>query len=431
MRILVVGAYGFIGMAVTARLAADGHEVIGAGRRIRSASYRRPDLRWLRLDLSRTRKPGQWKALLDGIDAVVNCAGVLQDKPGDSTQKVHVTGAGALFEACAELGIRRVVQVSAVGVSADARTKFARTKFAAEERLKQLDLDWVILRPSLVVGRTAYGGTALLRAVAAIPLVLPLTRESASAQPVQVRDLARAVSFFVQPGAPARQTIEIAGPERMPLRKIIVAYRRWLGFRPAEIIRLPPSVATTISRLGDVVSWLGWRPPFRTTALQQLSHAFAEDPDAWTKITGIKPERFETALQLDPASAQDRWFAYLYLLKPVVIVALVAFWFVSAVIGLGPAREIAAELLKEVGFGRYASLAADFSGVLHLLIGLGIAFRPTARTALIASLPVILIYIAAGSLMRIGLWLDPLGALIKMIPILALTLVAIAILDDR
>ena len=37
----------------------------------------------------------------------------------------------------------------------------------------------------------------------------------------------------------------------------------------------------------------------------------------------------------------------------------------------------------------------------------------------------------AGSLMRIGLWLDPLGALIKMIPILALTLVAIAILDDR
>ena len=75
--------------------------------------------------------------------------------------------------------------------------------------------------------------------------------------------------------------------------------------------------------------------------------------------------------------------------------------------------------------------AADASGLLHLLIGLGIAFRPTARIALAISLPVILIYIACGSLMRIGLWLDPLGALIKMIPILALTLVALAIWDDR
>ena len=87
-----------------------------------------------------------------------------------------------------------------------------------------------------------------------------------------------------------------------------------------------------------------------------------------------------------------------------------------------------------VGHQRVAhvgAVAADASGILHLLIGLGIAFRRTALAALVVSLPVILIYIAAGSLMRIGLWLDPLGSLIKMIPILALTLVAIAILDDR
>jgi hypothetical protein len=114
-----------------------------------------------------------------------------------------------------------------------------------------------------------------------------------------------------------------------------------------------------------------------------------------------------------------------------VIVALAAFWFVSGAIGLGPARGLAADLLREVGFGNYASLAADVSGLLHLLIGLGIAFRATARYALALSIPVILIYVACGSLMRIGLWLDPLGTLIKMIPILALTLVALAIWDDR
>jgi len=33
--------------------------------------------------------------------------------------------------------------------------------------------------------------------------------------------------------------------------------------------------------------------------------------------------------------------------------------------------------------------------------------------------------------MRIGLWLDPLGSLIKMFPLIALTIVALAIFDDR
>src|SRR5262245_53130877 len=198
MRVLVIGAYGFIGSAVVARLVADGHEVVGAGRRLTVARERRPDLRWVKIDLNRVRKPEECRDCLSGIDAVVNCAGVLQDAPADSTHKVHVEGASALFAACTQAGVRKLVLISAVGVGADETTRFARTKFAAEEALKAQDLDWVILRPSLVVGRSAYGGMALLRALAAIPFVLPLARESASFQPVQVGDVAAAVGFFLR-----------------------------------------------------------------------------------------------------------------------------------------------------------------------------------------------------------------------------------------
>ncbi|WP_420813175.1 NAD(P)H-binding protein [Methylobacterium currus] len=70
----------------------------------------------------------------------------------------------ALFRACAEAEIRRVVQVSTVGAAPDARTAFLRTKDAADAALAQADLDWTILRPGLVLAPTAYGGTALLRA---------------------------------------------------------------------------------------------------------------------------------------------------------------------------------------------------------------------------------------------------------------------------
>jgi uncharacterized protein YbjT (DUF2867 family) len=431
MRVLVVGAYGFIGSAVVARLVADGHEVVGAGRRIKAARERRPDLRWIRIDLTRARRPEHWSGHLAGIDAVVNCAGVLQDAPADSTRKVHVEGASALFAACARAGVRRAILISAVGVGSDENTRFARTKHAAEEALKGEDLDWVILRPSLVVGRSVYGGMALVRALAAVPFVLPIARESATFQPVQVNEVAAAVSFFLRPDAPIRRTVEIAGPQRLMLAHIVATYRRWLGLPPATLVRLPLIAAILVSRLGDAVSLLGWRPPLRTTALKQLSRAFARDPAEWTRITGIVPTRLDTALALEPASVHDRWFARLYLLKPVVIAVLSLFWIVSGVIGLGPARLLVADLLVEVGFDSWSSFAAVASGIVHLLLGIGIAIRATARAALLASLPIAVIYIVAGGLMRIGLWLDPLGALIKMFPIIVLTLVAIAILDDR
>jgi hypothetical protein len=248
---------------------------------------------------------------------------------------------------------------------------------------------------------------------------------------VQVGEVAAAVSFFLRPDAPLRHTVEIAGPQRLTLAQIVAHYRRWLGLPAATLVRLPVIAASLVSRLGDAASLLGWRPPLRTTALRQLSRALARDPVEWTRITGIAPARLETALALDPASVQERWFARLYLLKPIVIAVLSLFWIVSGVIGLGPARLLVVDLSIEIGFGDWSGLAAIASGLVQLLLGTGIAIRATARAALLASLPVAAAYIVAGGLMRIGLWLDPLGPLVKMFPIIVLTAVALAILDDR
>jgi uncharacterized protein YbjT (DUF2867 family) len=171
VRIVIVGATGFIGSAAAARLSAQGHQVIAVARRKQPLGLIPATI--VNLDVAQATDPADWIPHLAGVDAVLNCAGTLQDGPGNSTKGVHVEGPLALFKACEMTGIRRIVHLSAVGVDRATPTAFSRTKLAGDQALMALDLDWVILRPSVVVGRGAYGGSALLRGLAALP-IMPL-----------------------------------------------------------------------------------------------------------------------------------------------------------------------------------------------------------------------------------------------------------------
>ncbi|ACL62423.1 NAD(P)H-binding protein [Methylobacterium nodulans] len=172
MRILVLGGYGLIGTAVILRLLSAGHSVIALGRSAVAARRRFPEVSWIETDIAGLSGAESWRPLIADCDAVVNCAGALQDGARDDLHAVQSTAMQALFLACEAAGIRRVVQISAVGASPSATTAFMRTQAEADGTLSRLDLDWTILRPGLVLAPAAYGGTALLRALASIPVVL-------------------------------------------------------------------------------------------------------------------------------------------------------------------------------------------------------------------------------------------------------------------
>jgi len=426
MRVLVVGASGLIGSAISAALSMDGHQVIGATRSGRPSGLARA----ISIDM-RTARAEDWLRHLQGIDIVINCAGVLQDSSRDSTNAAHADGPAVLFSACAAAGVRKVIHFSAIGMDRETPTAFSQSKARGDAALQASDLDWIILRPSVVVGQSAYGGSALFRGLAALP-ILPALKDAGKIQVVQLSDVVATVRFFLQSDAPTRLALELAGPERLAFAEVVGEYRAWFGWRPARRIRLPQGLMRAVFAVGDFAGWLGWRPPVRTTALFEMKRGAVGDPEPWMAKTGIKPASLRASLMSVPASVQEKWFAKVYLLKPVIFAIFSMFWIATAFMSLGPGWDIGIRYMNEGGVtGSWAAATVIAGAMADLAVGIGIAVRRTTRPALYAAFGLSLAYVLIGTWLVPGLWIDPLGPMLKIWPILALNLVAIAILEDR
>lgn len=404
--------------------------MIGLARNIDSAARRVPVSGWIEADLRRVLRPEDWTPHLAGIGAVVNCAGALQASPRDSPALVHRDSAAALWLACEQAGVRRVVQVSAIGAERGGATDFMRTKAAGDSALEASSLDWVILRPSVVVGDGAYGGNALFRALAAMP-ILPVPPAAGPLDVVQLEDVVETIAFMLRPGAPSHVALELAGPERLSFVQIVQAYRRWLGWKPAREVRLPALLAAVAWRMGDAIAWLGWRPPIRSTARRELARGAIGDNREWARVTGIAPQSLGEALAVRPATVQERWFARLYLLKPVAFAAFALFWLLTGLVSLGPGREEAVRLMEATAAAHWAEPIVIGGALFDVAMGVALMFRRTARAALIVAFVATLFYQLAGTLLMPALWADPLGPLMKVWPILVLNLLCLAILDER
>lgn len=425
--VLLLGATGLIGSAVMARLLREGFAVRAVGRRM---VRELPGVEWVRLDLREATRPEVWLPHLAGVSAVVNCAGVLQDTAGDSNAAVHSAAPAALYAACELAGVRRVVLLSAMGADRESLTDFSRTKREGEAALMARELDWVILRPSVVLGRPAYGGSALIRALAALPVTL-VQPGAGLLQVVQLDEVTETVSWFLRPGAPAKVALELAGPQRLAFDEVVAAYRRWLGYPPARRLKAPAWLMGLGYRLGDLAGLLGWRAPVRTTARKELTRGAVGDPSAWTALTGISPRSLDAALATTPVTVQDRWFANLYLLKPLVFTVLSVFWIGTGIISLTIGWDIGVDYMLAGGAGPLSEPSVVAGALADIAIGLAIAYRPTTRLGLWAALAITAFYVVAGTSILPVLWADPLGPMWKVWPIVALNLVAFAILEDR
>lgn len=424
---VILGGGGFIGAACAAALDRAGFRVTRVGRTRPVGDLSRAE--WLTHDLTKLSGP-DWRRILSGADVIVNAAGALQDGGGDDLASVHV-GVVRRMVAVAEQSAL-VIQISSVGVGQGANTAFLRTKAEGDAVLKESALDWVILRPGLVIGRPAYGGSAMLRAAAAAPVIGVDMAGDAPIQTVALDDLAAAVVRAATGEVPAGTEADLVSKDVHTLSEVVALMRRWLGFPPWRFtLRAPPLLVRGVALIADGLAHFGWRSPLRTTAMRVLADGVTGDPGDWSAAGGAPCLTLTETLRDTPSTTQDRWHARAFLAAPLVLAVLAAFWLAAGLIGLARSDAAMAVLTHRGWSVASAELAVATGSVVDIALGLGVIWRRTARLALRGMIAVTLCYCIGAAIWAPDLWVDPLGPMIKAIPAAVLALIALPMLDRR
>ncbi|WP_256807427.1 SDR family oxidoreductase [Bradyrhizobium sp. Bra64] len=434
--ILVLGASGLIGRFVTDDLRARGFRVAGVARRLSVAQTMSAldiELPILSLDAAAlTRLLGE-----HAVDVVVNCLGVLQDGPGSDTNAVHSDFVARLLQSIGDSGRAiRLVHISIPGNASEDRTAFATTKREAERLIAASGIPHTILRPGFVVAPSAYGGSAMLRALAAFPIDLPSAEMATPFQPVVIEDIVAAIAWLaardIDDASVKSVSWDLMQAEPVTMAGVIEQFRHAFGTAGWPRVAMPSFMLDLGAKIGDLASYLGWMAPMRTTAIAELRRGVRGDPSAWIAATGIKPKTLAETVGRHPATIQDKWFARLFLVKALIFASLVTFWLVSGFIALFVSYRAAAGILIAHNFpSALVDPVTIGTSLMDMSIGVLIAFRRTAAIGLIAGIFASLGYMFGAAILTPDLWIEPLGALVKTGPAIVLMFVALLMLDNR
>lgn len=415
MRILVTGATGFIGAAICVDLLQHGHQVVAC---VHRSGARRllPNVEIMTVDFMCDTDEGTWLPRLAGIDVVINAVGILRETRGASFAELHHLAPQSLFRACEIAGVKRVIQISALGADGQAVSHYHRSKKAADDALRACNVDWTIVQPSVVFGPGG-ASTKLFLRLASMPLIPLVGDGEQRMQPLHIDDLTALVIQLLERPCAIKQTIAAVGPTPVTMREMLFTYRKALGLRQTRLVKIPIALMRLIARVGDVIR----AGALSTETLNMLLHGNTASAQASTTILGYAPRPLGDFFAPRQADAH-RLYAQWGWLRPLLLTSIAMMWLAAGTVSWIYAREEGVVLLAKFRLAPEMAMLAFISACgLNITLGLATLFKPT-RWLWLLQLGVMMFYTVALTLVAPELWLDPFGPLIKNLPIAALLL---------
>ena len=291
LRVLVVGADGFLGRHLLPRLVGRRHLIRathfgGAGDRLNALGA----VECREVDLTRA---DEVRGLAEDCDVAVHLAGLFSHSGGQTLAQVHGTGTRNLLAECARAGVDRFVYVSVLGARPGADDYFG-TKFDAETAVLTSPIPSVILRPSVIYGPGDRFTSTIVRLLRALPVFPMLGGGRFKVQPLAVEDMTDALTQCVERADLNDRQFELAGPERLEFREIVRCVAGAVGLR-RPLLFVPRPLAALAARCASA---LNVPAPFATEQLEILTSGsvLSTEENPLLRVFFVKPLPFGDAV---------------------------------------------------------------------------------------------------------------------------------------
>lgn len=244
--ILILGGRGFLGRHIAKSLTKLGAKVvIGTRQQLSNCN----NYEYRSVQLHKAAKYGFESSLFENIDIVINTVGILRERLRESYNDVHHIAVKKLAEKCVKLNIP-LIHISALGLQNPVQSRFLKSKRLGESALKDSNVNWTIVRPSLLDGDGGFGAK-WFRRVAKWPIHFLPKSAIGKIAPIHVYDfgdvVANLCSFNIEKHKKCE--IELGGEFEFGLSD----YLQYLdNGKPKLVIKIPTWFARSIAHICDL-----------------------------------------------------------------------------------------------------------------------------------------------------------------------------------
>ena len=285
--VLVTGGTGLLGSHLTP-------ELLGRGCRVRVLVRQKSPLGGVEAVPGDVTEPASLERACAGVETVIHLVAVIREKGSYTFQAVNHQGTVNLVKAARQAGVRRFIQVGALGATGDPAYRYAHSKWQGEEAVRSSGISWAIVRPSVIYGRGFGFFNRLVQSLRlSPPFLAPMPGQGrALFQPVAAADMARCIARVLENHNFDGRIYEIGGPRQITYAGLLDALMKVLGVRRIKVPVPIPLMRMAVPIMGAVLS----DPPVTPVELKQLELNNVTAADSIEKNFGFRPRDLEQGL---------------------------------------------------------------------------------------------------------------------------------------
>lgn len=292
MNIAIAGGTGFIGKVLIKILTDRNHHVVvltRPGSVLKIARFSGTETRYTYYDT-----PSQVEKSLEGCQAIINLVGIIRETKDTPFEYVHNLIPSRLATAAQKVGIKRFIQMSALGVDSGLDTDYILTKKQGEDVIKKASgLEWTIFRPSVVFGPDDMFVNMLARMIKLLPVVPVIGDGIYRLQPVSVFNVAEGFVKSLDMPKTIGKTYDVAGPDKYSFDELLDIIGRALGKKKVRKFHQPLVLVRLMAKFFGRFQFF----PITTDQIEMLYAENVSDDDSFFKELDIASINFAEGIK--------------------------------------------------------------------------------------------------------------------------------------